>query len=122
VEVKEIHKKKINKGDPVKTEEMVKKMRKEHEKLQKGMFEFIDAQGGWLEFSYRFFKDDPLMTIKITHGEICDLPMGIIKHLNNCVKKVRTLMPMQGNEQNARGIPQTVTKFSRMRFTPVDMM
>ena len=29
-------------------EEKIKKLRKEGEKMVKGMFEFLDAQGGWL--------------------------------------------------------------------------
>jgi hypothetical protein len=122
MEVKEISKKKQNKGDPVKTEEMIKKMRKEHEKMVKGMFEFVDAQGGYLDFSYRIFKDDPLMVIRLIHGEICDLPMGIVKHLNNCVKKIRVMQPMGEKKDGTRGIPNTVMKQSRVRFTPMEMM
>lgn len=120
MEVVELHKKVKHTADPAKTEELTKKLRKEHEKMVKGMFEFIDAQGGWLDFSYRYFKDEPIRTIRLTHGEICDLPMGIVRHLNNCVKKIRTI----GKEldPNARGVPMTVTKQSRVRFTPMDML
>lgn len=102
-----------------KREELVKKMKKEHERLVKGVFEFVDAQGGWLDFSYRWFKDDLLSTYKLTHGEVCELPMGIVKHLNNTYKKVRTL----SGELGADGKPLlTCTKTSRVRFTPVDVM
>jgi hypothetical protein len=120
--VKEIQKKAFVKGDPAKTEELIKKMRKEHDKLVKGMFEFIDAQGGFLEFAYRWFKDDPLQTYHIDHGEICELPMGIVKHLNNCVKKIRVMRHMGEKKDGSRGIPSTVTRQSRVRFTPMDMM
>lgn len=112
-------------------EEKIKKLRKEHEKLVKGIFEFTDAQGGWLDFSYRFFPGEPILTIRLTHGEICDLPMGIVKHLNNCYKKVR-LFDVNGNgstipdgvqlTDSSRGVPSTYTKTSRVRFTPMDMM
>lgn len=122
MEVKEISKKSIKKGDPSKTEEMIKKMKKDHEKLVKGMFEFVDAQGGYLDFSYRIFKDDPLMCIRLNHGEICELPMGIVKHLNNCVKKIRVMQPMGEKRDGTRGIPSQVMKQSRVRFTPMDMM
>jgi len=108
-----------NTASPEKREELVRKMRKEHEKLVKGMFEFVDAQGGWLDFSYRWFKDDLLSTYKLTHGEICELPMGIVKHLNNTYKKVRTTTGQMGPD----GKPiMTLTKTSRVRFTPVEMM
>ena len=53
------------------------------------MFEFLDAQGGWLEFAYRKYPGEPIQMIKMIHGEICDLPMGIIKHLNNTKRKIR---------------------------------
>lgn len=118
MEIKEIHKKPANRLAPEKYDELVKKMRKEHEKLVKGMFEFIDAQGGWLDFCYRWFKGDPLMTIRLVHGEICELPMGIIKHLNNTKKKVRKL----SMELGPRGIGSTFEVQSRVRFTPLEVM
>lgn len=96
--------------------ERIKKLRKEGEKMIKGMFEFVDAQGGWLDFSYRFFPGDPIRTIKITHGEICDVPMILAKHLNNCYKKVRKL------PENLDQGGVSVTKVSRTRFTPMDML
>lgn len=103
-----------------KAKEMMAKMRKEGEKMQKGIFEFIDAQGGWFDFNYRFFPGDPITKIKIIHGEIVDLPMIVVKHLNNCYKKVRVPSP----ERDEQGRPlkaATVTKISRTRFIPVDM-
>lgn len=119
VQVIEYKKKAINTAEPTKLEEMKKKLRKEHEKLVKGMFEFVDAQGGWLEFTYRWFKEDPLMKLRLVHGEVTELPMGIVKHLNNTVKKVRqmpTELPKDGK------ISQPVTKVSRVRFTPMDVI
>jgi hypothetical protein len=102
-------------------EEKIKKMRKEGEKLVKGMFEFTDAQGGWLDFSYRFFKGDPIRTIKINHGEIVDVPMMLAKHLNNCYKKVRT-MPKEFDERGKVKVAGSIMKFTRTRFIPMDML
>ena len=121
MEIKELHKKSSVKMAPEKFEELVKKMRKEHEKPIKGMFEFTDAGNGWLDFCYRFFKDDPIYTIRLTHGEICELPMGIVKHLNNTYKKVRTMLPNLDQNGN-RGIPSTVERTSRVRFTSVEVL
>lgn len=118
--IKEIKKKVFNAGDRVKADEMIRKLRKEHEKLVKGMFEFIDAQGGWLDFTYRFFSDDTIKTIRLFHGEICELPMGIVKHLNNTMKKIRNMSPEL--KDGDRGVPSTFIKQSRVRFTPVDMI
>lgn len=94
----------------------LKKMRQEHEKMVKGMFEFVDAQGGFFEFDYRFFPGEPIRKIHLTHGEITDMPLGLVKHLNGTMRKVRTLNLEQGN----KGLMSTYQKFSRLKFTPVD--
>ena len=125
MEVKELHKKSTNKLSTETYDSEIKKMRKEGDKLVKGMFEFIDAQGGWFEFSYRFFKGEPIRTIRITHGEICELPMIVVKHLNNCKKKIRQFNReiLEGNKtpSEVRGLPSTYTVQSRLRFTPTEM-
>ncbi len=124
MEIKEFHKKKPNTVPKEKCEELEKKARKEHDKMIKGMFEFIDAQGGWLDFNYRFFKGDPILTLRLIHGEICELPMGIVKHLNNTKKKIRKWGGdgSRGVELSQRGIPQGYETVSRVRFTPVDVL
>lgn len=106
---------------PEKYQELVKQMKKDHERPVKGMFEFLDAQGGWLDFVYRFFKDDPIYTIRLNHGEICELPMGIVKHLNNTKKKIRKFGSSEYNA-TTRGVPTTYEVQSRIRFTPMDVM
>ena len=117
-----VHKYKLpSESEKAKAKEKMEKMRKEGEKLVKGMFEFIDAQGGWLDFSYRFFPGEPCRTVRINHGEICDLPMILVKHLNNVWKKVRKMAP----ELDESGKPikfGAVERISRTRFTPMDMM
>lgn len=119
MEVKELIKPKKGVANKEKADELQKKLRKEHEKLVKGMFEFTDAQGGWLDFSYRYFKDEPLRTIRLVHGEICELPMGIVRHLRNTRKKIRKF---SGDLTNiSRGIPSSVEYTSRVNFTPVDV-
>lgn len=120
MEVKEIHRKPMNKMAPEKRDEMIKKLEKEHDKPIKGMFEFIDAQGGWLDFSYRFFPGHPIQTFRFIHGEICEIPMGIVKHLNNIKAKVRKLNNI---ELSANGkAPVSYEVRSRVRFTPMDVM
>ncbi len=98
-----------------KAAEKIKKLQKDGEKLVRGIFEFTDAQGGWLDFSYRFYPGEPIRTVKITHGEIVDIPTDLAKHLNNVYKKVR-LPP-----ENADSGRDTVTKTSRTRFIPIDI-
>ena len=119
MQIIEINKKKFapaSAQQKAEVEEKIKKMRKEGERMIKGIFEFVDAQGGWIDFSFRFFKDDPIRTYKITHGEICEMPMLLVKHLNNVYKKVR--IPPNDLDKDK----PTITKISRCRFTPMDMM
>lgn len=126
MEVKEISKKLKTKMPAERYEEAVKKMRREYEKPCKGMFEFSEAQGGWLDFCYRFFPGEPLRTIRLIHGEICELPMGLVRHLNNTKKKIRKIglnnLEGRGAELPERGLPTTFTVESRVRFTPMDAL
>ena len=98
-----------------KSAERIKQMQKQGEKLVKGIFEFTDAQGGWLDFSYRFYPGEPIRTVKITHGEMIDIPTDLAKHLNNVYKKVRVM------RDNADAGKDVETKTSRTRFIPMDM-
>lgn len=116
MEVREVGRRQLKKLPREQYDAEIKKLRAESEKMVTGMFEFVDAPGGFFEFSYRFFPGEPMRSIKLQHGEITDLPMGIVKHLNNCTKKVRTL----GVEQGKNGLLSSVQKFSRLKFTPVN--
>ena len=120
MEVREINKKPKNKLPALEREELIKKMRKEDDKIRTGMFEFLDAMGGWLEFAYRKYPGEPIQMIKMIHGEICDLPMGIIKHLNNTKKKVRRYS--MELSPDGKKIPRSYETVSRVRFTPTDVL
>lgn len=121
MQIREISKKLKNSLPPQERDELVKKSRREDDKLRKGMFEFLDAMGGWLEFSYRKYPGEPIQIIKLVHGEICDLPMGIIKHLNNTKKKVRRYGDVTIPEAGQRP-PRSFDVISRVRFTPTDVL
>jgi len=111
---------KTSKYDHKKCEQLAKDLRKEYEKPVQGKFEFVDAGGGYIEFNYRFFKSDPIIKVTLTHGEICTMPMGIVKHLNNTYKKVRKLDPTGLNIKTNRGVPPSYETISRVRFTPME--
>jgi len=120
MEVRELNKKSPKTLPPQEREELVKKMRKEDDKIMTGMFEFLDAQGGWFEFAYRKYPGEAIQMIKMIHGEICDLPMGIIKHLNNTKRKVRRYsmeLPASGQRP-----PRSYETISRLRFTPTNVL
>ena len=120
MEVRELNKKQRNTLPPAERDELIKKSRKEDDKLVTGMFEFLDAQGGWLEFAYRKYPGESIQMIKMIHGEICDLPMGIVKHLNNTKKKIRRYsmeLPATGQR-----VPRSYETISRVRFTPTAVL
>ncbi len=120
MEVRELNKKLRKTLPALERDELAKKMRKEDDKLVTGMFEFLDAQGGWLEFAYRKYPGEPIQMLKMIHGEVCDLPMGIVKHLNNTKKKVRRYsQELAANGQKPLRSYETV---SRVRFTPTSVL
>ena len=121
MEIKELKKKTHKRLSAEQYTSELKRLRKEHEVMKKGMFEFLDAQGGWFDFAYRFFPGEPLTTIRLIHGEICDLPMGVVKLLNNVKRKVR-MLGKELPEGSMRGIPSTYTVESRVRFTPMEVL
>lgn len=125
MEIKEVARSSFKKPDAKEMKERMDKLRKEHNKLVKGRFEFIDAQGGWIEFTYRFFPEDLLLTYKFVHGETCEIPMGLVKHINNTTKKVRTVGVNDGSERGNmlpnKGLPTTYETQSRIRFISEDM-
>jgi len=120
MEVREMSKKLKKSLPPNEREDLIKKERAKDDKIVTGMFEFLDAQGGWLEFSYRKWPGEPIQIIKMIHGEICDLPMGIIKHLNNTKKKVRRYS--QELAASGQRIPRSYETISRVRFTPTAVL
>ena len=123
MEVREITKKIKHTLPPAERDKRVKEMRAEDDKMRKGMFEFLDAQGGWIEFSYRKYPGEPIKIIRLVHGEICDIPMGIIKHINNTKRKVRRY-DLSLPTNNAPGVKpaRTFETVSRLRFTPMDVL
>lgn len=124
MEVREINPQKYRQpSDAQKLEaaEKMKKMRKEGEKMVKGMFEFIDAKGGWLDFSYRFFPGEPIRCVRIVHGEVVDAPMILVRHLNNIYHKVR-MLPREMDEQGNYKGKGDIQRISRCRFTSMEMM
>ena len=126
MEIREIRRSHNKKFDKVKAKELLDKMRKEHAPMVKGKFEFVDAGGGWIEFNYRIFPEDLLVTYKFVHNEICEIPMGLVKHLNNTVKKIRCFGLDDGSGRGTqlpdRGVPSTFQATSRIRFIPESVL
>lgn len=122
MEVREYNKKVKNTKSKAEVEEMIKKMKKEDEKLVKGQFEFTDAEGGFFEFSYKIYPGDPIHTFQLIHGEICTIPYGVVKHLNNTKKKIRRYKDVEQTQKGPLKTPRTYETSSRVRFIPVDYL
>ncbi len=126
MEIRQIRRSHNKKVDKVKAKELLDKMRKEHAPMVKGKFEFVDAGAGWIEFNYRIFPEDLLVTYKFVHNEVCEIPMGLVKHLNNTVKKIRCFGlddgSGRGNQLPDRGVPSTFQSTSRVRFIPESVL
>lgn len=114
--------------EKAKVKELMKKQQKEDEKMVKGMFEFVDAGAGWFDFNYRKYPGE-IYKYQFIHGEITEIPLGLMKAINNTFRKIRSY-DLSGNTQSkqdadsmpGKGVPTAITKTSRIRFLPVDAM
>lgn len=126
MEIRTIGRSHNKKVDKIKAKELLEAMRKEHSPMVKGKFEFVDAGSGFIEFNYRIFPEDLLVAYKFVHNEICEIPMGLVKHLNNTVKKIRRFGlesdTTRGSELPDRGVPSTFECTSRIRFIPENVL
>lgn len=122
MKVTEYRKKIVNTKSKAEVEAMIKKMRAEDEKLVKGMFEFTEAEGGFFEFCYRKYPGESITTYQLVHGEICTIPMGIVKHLNGTKKKVRRYSNVEQPPSGGVLTPKTYETTSRVRFVPEEFL
>ena len=120
--VTELHQRKKITKPLADIQEMIKKGRKEDAKLVKGQFEFVDAEGGFFEFTYRKWPGDPIQTFELIHGEICEIPLGVVKHLNNTKRKISRYMDVEQSPKGPIKAPKTYDKISRIRFVPQDYL
>lgn len=120
--VKSVSKRILNHKPKAEVEEMIKKMRKEDDKLVKGQFEFTEAEGGFFDFTYRIYPGESIQHFTLIHGEICSIPFGVVKHLNGCKKKIKRYANVEQQTSGAIKMPTTYDTISRVRFVPVDFL
>lgn len=96
-------------------------MQKEGGKVRKCLFEFVEAQGGYFDFSYRFYPGEAVQRVRINHGEVIDIPEDLMRHLNNVYKKVR-MMRKEADIGTGKSDSDHVIKTSRIRCIPMDAM
>lgn len=122
MKIVELSRKKVNHKSKAEVEEIIKKMRKEYETPIKGQFEFVDAEGGFFEFTERMFPGDPIQTIQLIHGEICTIPLGLAKRLNNTKQKISRYKDVEQAQSGPIRPPRIVETKSRVRFVTMDVL
>ena len=120
--VKSVSKRIVNHKPKTEVDDMIKKMRKEDDRLVKGQFEFTEAEGGFFDFTYRIYPGDPIQHYTLVHGEICELPYGVVKHLNGTKKKIRRYSNVEQAPTGGIKTPKTFDTISRVRFVPSDFL
>lgn len=120
--VRSVSKRIINHKPKAEVDAMIKKMRAEDDKLVKGQFEFTEAEGGSFDFTYRIYPGDPIQHFTFTHGEICEIPMGVVKHLHGAKKKIKKYANIEQANDGAIKFPRAYDTISRVRFTPCDYL
>lgn len=101
---------------------IIKAKRKEDDKLVKGVFEFPEAEGGFFRFNYRIYPGEAIRTFELIHGETCEIPMGLVKHLNGIKKKIRRYKDVEQAQSGPLKTPRTYETLSRVRFIPSDFI
>lgn len=122
MEVRELRKKITNHKPKAEVEAMIKKARDEDSKLVKGQFEFVEAEGGFFDFSLRIYPGEQIQIYRLNHGEICTIPMGVVKHLNGTKKKIARYANVEQAPSGPIKSPMIVETMSRVRFIPIDFM
>ena len=78
--------------------ERLKQMREEDSRIVQGKFTCHDPKGGTITFPYRKYREDPTKMYTLSDGQIYKLPIGVVKHLNNCGREVSShLLDANGN-------------------------
>jgi hypothetical protein len=94
--------------------------RERNARLVTGKFLFNECPGGQLDFSFREFPGDPLVTYKMKHDTVHTIPLGVARHLNN-----RCSYPeYQHNLDNGKAVDiknmYIMSKVHRTSFIPLD--
>jgi hypothetical protein len=66
----------------IKKDVNIQYMRDKDAQKVKGIFRFHERKGGTLDFSYKFYKGDPIEDYHLTDDQVYEIPLGVAKHLN----------------------------------------
>ncbi len=122
MEVRELRKKIKHHKPKAEVDAMIKKAREEDAKMVKGQFEFVEAEGGFFDFALRMYPGEQIQIFKLNHGEICTIPMGVVKHLNGTKKKIARYANVEQSHSGPIKPPMIIQTVSRVRFIPTEFM
>lgn len=95
----------------------IKDQQKEEARIVKGRFQCFQPVGGTVQFSFKKYKDDPVVTYTMKDGEIYEVPLSVARHLNqNCRYPVNQL----GVNENGSQRTDIGRMVPRMSFTPLE--
>jgi hypothetical protein len=94
----------------------IERMRKEESKLVKGIFQDNELKNGSIKFSFKKYRGDPIMTYELKDGEEYELPLSVVRHLNNdcAYHDHHFILDSKGNPT------KSVRKTHRFSFKPLE--
>ena len=100
------------------TKEEIEKLRKEANRMVKGIFRCHEPRGGSVQLVWREFKGDPIRRWTLVDGHEYELPIGLARHLNNnCSYAVHQhILGADGKP----AVDKMGKKISRMNFESIE--
>lgn len=97
----------------------LKAMRDKDAEKVKGIFRFYELPGGTLDFVFGKYAEDGVQKYSLTDGHICNIPLGVAKHLNK-----NGWYPVHAYRQEESGNPSILIgkKVRRFGFQGLDFI
>ena len=97
----------------------LQQQRDKDREIVKGIFKFYEVPGGFLEFVYRKYKQDPVEKFSMFDGQVYSIPLGVAKHLNT-----NGWYPVHAFSQTENGAPvqKIGTKVRRFGFQSLEFI
>ena len=100
----------------------VEQLRARDSKKVRGRFNYLEMPGGILNFCYRAYEGDPLMSYALKDGEIYELPIGVARHLNTNVGRYehKYLLDANGNPSTSSKVRIRRCIFENLEFMDIE--
>ena len=93
--------------------------KEKEQKMVRGIFRNLEIKGAGLKFAFKKYPGEPVVTYDLKDETIYDLPLSVVKHLNN-----DCWYPEHGHSVDEEGRPKVklTRKIRRFSFSPTDFM